>query len=158
MAARLLQAWLVGAEPTLVEPATAVLWNHETAFIDRIDEEVERARRFDLGLALVFIDAPIEASSGDTPSPTETVRRELRRSDVLQAMGTKRIAVLLTHTDAAATARVVARLRVRLAGAESGWNTGSFTMGHAVFSLACDSAEALVAQASHGMATSNVTA
>ena len=151
LAARVLQTWLVGAEPafrdqpiTLDAAQPAV-----SAFLRRIEEELERAKRFDLRLSLVLIDIPRQVPvEHDTVSQLqETVRRELRGSDVLGKMNGQRMAALLTHTDAPGSNKVVGRLRRRLADAAGRLNLAGVTVGHAVFSPECRTAEALVSQA-----------
>src|SRR5207249_4427329 len=84
----------------------------------RIEEELERAKRFDLRLSLVLIDVPrqVPGAQDALAQLHETVRRELRGSDVLGKMGGQRVAALLTHTDAPASHKVVGRLHRLLAG------------------------------------------
>lgn len=149
VAARVLQTWLVGAEPSLAEqPVSADIQPVVSAFVRRIEEELERARRFDLRLSLVVIDVPRQVAEQDTVLQLqETVRRELRGSDVLGKMNGHRVAALLTHTDAPGSHRVVGRLRRRLADAAARFNLSGVTLGHAVFSPDCRTAEALVSQA-----------
>jgi GGDEF domain-containing protein len=77
----------------------------------------------------------------------ETLRRELRGSDVLGKMNGRRVAALLTHTDAPGSHKVVGRVRRRLAEAARQLNLGGITIGHAAFSPDCRTAEALVSQA-----------
>jgi len=150
-AARVLQTWLVGAAPSFADqtivlevPQPAV-----SAFLRRIEEELERAKRFDLRLSLVLIDVPRQPPSAqDAMSQLqETVRRELRGSDVLGKMNGQRVVALLTHTDAPGSHRVVGRLRRRLADAAGKLGLVGVMVGHAVFSPDCRTAEALVSQA-----------
>jgi GGDEF domain-containing protein len=152
VAARVLQTWLVGAAPLFadqtivldVPPQPAI-----SAFLRRIEEELERAKRFDLRLSLVLIDVPRQPLSAEDAVALlqETVRRELRGSDVLGKMNGQRVAALLTHTDAPGSHRVVGRLRRRLTDAASRLHLVGVTVGHAVFSSDCRTAEALVSQA-----------
>jgi hypothetical protein len=151
VAARVLQTWLVGAAPTFAEQAIVldVPQPAVSAFLRRIEEELERAKRFDLRLSLVLIDVPRQPPSAQDALAQlhETVRRELRGSDVLGKMNGQRVAALLTHTDASGSHRVVGRLRRRLADAAGRLNLVGVTVGHAVFSPDCRTAEALVSQA-----------
>jgi hypothetical protein len=151
IAARLLQSWLVGAEPLLADEAmTRVSVEPEVpGFIRRIEQELERAKRFDLRLSLVIIDIPAPSpAEADGPAQLEeTLRRELRRSDVLESMPGRRIAALLTHTDAPGSFQAVVRLRRRLAEAATRLRLPGVTVGHAVFSPDCRTADALVSQA-----------
>jgi GGDEF domain-containing protein len=120
-----------------------------SAFLRRLEEELERAKRFDLRLSLVLIDIPRQVPSAQDAiaQVQETVRRELRGSDVLGKMNGERVAALLTHTDAPGSHKVVGRLRRRLADAAMRLNLAGVTVGHAVFSPDCKTAEALVSQA-----------
>jgi hypothetical protein len=151
VAARLLQSWLVGAEPTLSDDTmTRVAVAPEApAFVKRIEQELERARRFDLALALVLIDIPRPPSADNRGAAhlEETLRRELRHSDVLETMNGQCIGALLTHTDAPGSFHAVGRLRRRLAEAAEHCQLTGVTLGHAVFSPECRTAEALVSQA-----------
>ena len=62
VASRVLQSWLVGAESTLGDVARATTRPAVSEFVRRIEEELERAKRFDLRLSLVLIDIPSTAS------------------------------------------------------------------------------------------------
>lgn len=161
--AGLLEVWLRGAEPSLsaqpvqIAPAARLpeasvgetITPVMSAFLGRIEEEMERARRFDLRLSLVLIDVPWQMPvEGEAVAQLqETLRRELRGSDVLGKMNGRRVAALLTHTDAPGSHKVVGRVRRRLAEAARQLNLGGITIGHAAFSPDCRTAEALVSQA-----------
>jgi GGDEF domain-containing protein len=161
--AGLLEVWLRGAEASLAaqpaQVAQAVRLPESTvremmppvmsAFLGRIEEEMERARRFDLRLSLVLIDVPWQMPvEGEAVAQLqEALRRELRGSDVLGKMNGRRVAALLTHTDAPGSHKVVGRVRRRLAEAARQLNLGGITIGHAAFSPDCRTAEALVSQA-----------
>jgi GGDEF domain-containing protein len=151
-AARVLQTWLRGAEPSLVDGSstTAIaVASPMSAFIRRIEEELERAKRFDLRLSLVLIDVPRQLPGEEEAFAQlqDTLRRELRGSDVLGKMNAQRVAALLTHTDAPGSFQVVGRMRRRLAETAARLNLPGVTIGHAVFSPHCRTAEALVSQA-----------
>ncbi len=150
-AARVMQAWLVGAAPSMGDQTLALdaAQPAVSAFLRRLEEELERAKRFDLRLSLVLIDIPRQVPSAQDAiaQVQETVRRELRGSDVLGKMNGERVAALLTHTDAPGSHKVVGRLRRRLADAAMRLNLAGVTVGHAVFSPDCKTAEALVSQA-----------
>jgi GGDEF domain-containing protein len=161
--AGLLQVWLRAAEPLLLakpaqpgqpaRPAEPLSREAMTpvmsAFLRRLDEELERAKRFDLRLSLVLIDVTWQMP-GEGEAVTqlqEALRRELRGSDVLGKMNGQRVAALLTHTDAPGSHKVVGRVRRRMAEAARQLNLGGITIGHAAFSPDCLTAEALVSQA-----------
>jgi GGDEF domain-containing protein len=154
-AARVLRAWLMGAAPSLTDQPITFEFGQPSvsAFLGRIEEELERARRFDLRLSLVLIDIPRHTRGDDAVAQVqETVRRELRGSDVLGKMNGQRVAALLTHTDEPGSHKVVGRLRRRLADAAGRLNLAGVTVGYAVFSPDCKTAEALVSQASRDAA------
>jgi GGDEF domain-containing protein len=150
-AGRVLHVWLRGAEPSLREDAAAVPAPSATvtAFVRRIEEELERARRFDLRLSLVLIDVPpqVQGEREIFAQLHDTLRRELRGSDVLGKMNAQRVAALLTHTDVPGSHKAVGRVRRRLAETALRLNVAGVTIGHAVFSPDCRTAEALVSQA-----------
>jgi GGDEF domain-containing protein len=150
-AARVLQVWLRVAEPSLREGAAPLPLPSATitAFVRRIEEELERARRFDLRLSLVLIDVPpqVQVEREVFAQLHDTLRRELRGSDVLGKMNGQRVAALLTHTDVPGSYKAVGRVRRRLAETALRLNVAGVTIGHAVFSPDCRTAEALVSQA-----------
>jgi GGDEF domain-containing protein len=124
-------------------------------FVRRIEEELERAKRFDLRLSLVLIDIPHNAAGLDcaTSFVENTVRSELRGSDVLGTMTGDRVAALLTHTDGVGSNKVVSRLRRRLGEAAARLNLNGVRVGHAAFSPECRTAEALLPQAARDAQT-----
>ena len=154
-AASVLQRVLSGAvgRPTAVservEPATP-----DTAgtFVARITEELERAKRFDLGLSMLLIELAsqaVPALSDDTlDAVVSSVRKELRGSDVLGVVGGGRIAALLVHTDGAAVGVVLARVRQRLEQVLRGKELTAVRVGRGVFSQDCKTASDLLARAS----------
>ena len=152
-AAAVLQSWLTGAEASLDEvvpqPQAATAMVPE--FIRRIEEELERAKRFDLRLSLVLVH--IQPHGNGTHNATwimqDALRQELRGSDVLGRMTDDRLAALLTHTDSSGSDKVVSRLRRRLGEAAIRLNLSEVRVGHAVFSADCRTAEALLSQALH---------
>ena len=149
VATRVMQSWLIGAEPSFRDVTRVAPRPVVSEFVRRIEEELERAKRFDLRLSLVLIDIPRTETGVDdlTSAMRETVRRELRGSDVLGTMNGDRVAVLLTHTDVMGSHKVVGRLRTRLGESASRLNLQGVRVGHAAFSADCRTAEALVLQA-----------
>lgn len=149
VAARVLQCWLAGAEPSLADLTRETVRPVVSEFVRRIEEELERAKRFDLRLSLVLIDIP-GTVSGDLDATTimkDAVRQELRGSDVLGTMNGDRLAALLTHTDGVGSHKVAGRLRRRLGEAAGRLNVPGVTVGFAAFSPECRTAQALLAQA-----------
>ena len=149
VATRVLQSWLVGAESTLSDAARQTVRPAVSEFVRRIEEELERAKRFDLRLSLVIIDIPPASSGLDRAASLmqDAVRQELRGSDVLGTMNGDRVAALLTHTDGAGSNKVVGRLRRRLGETASRLQLTGIRVGHAAFSPECRTAEALLLQA-----------
>jgi hypothetical protein len=149
VATGVLQAWLVGAEASLSDVSRATVRPAVSEFVRRIEEELERAKRFDLRLSLVLIDIPHTPTGFDraTSLMQDAVRQELRGSDVLGTMNGDRVAALLTHTDGAGSNKVVGRLRRRLGEAAGRLNLTGVRVGHAAFSPECRTAEALLSQA-----------
>jgi GGDEF domain-containing protein len=149
VATRVLQSWLVGAESSLSDVTRPTVRPAVSEFVRRIEEELERAKRFDLRLSLVIIDIPPTSSGVDraTSVMQDAVRQELRGSDVLGTMNGDRVAALLTHTDGAGSNKVVGRLRRRLGETASRLNLTGVRVGHAAFSPECRTADALLSQA-----------
>jgi len=149
VATRVLQSWLIGAESSLSDVARPAMRPAVSEFVRRIEEELERAKRFDLRLSLVIIDIPPAATGLERAASVmqDAVRQELRGSDVLGTMNGDRVAALLTHTDGAGSNKVVGRLRRRLGETASRLNLTGIRVGHAAFSPECRTAEALLSQA-----------
>jgi hypothetical protein len=149
VATRVLQVWLAGAEPALRDVTRESVRPAVSEFVRRIEEELERAKRFDLRLSLVLIDIPGRPSGvRDAASlMQDAVRQELRGSDVLGTMDGDRVAALLTHTDSSGSSQAVGRLRRRLGEAAGRLKLAGVTVGHAAFSPECRTAEALLSQA-----------
>ncbi|HEU4937140.1 MAG TPA: hypothetical protein VFT39_11835 [Vicinamibacterales bacterium] len=149
VAVRVLQAWLVGAEPSLGDVTRESVRPAVSEFVRRIEEELERAKRFDLRLSLVLINISESASGTErlTALMQAAVRQELRGSDVLGIMNGDKVAALLTHTDDAGSTKVVTRLRRRLGETANRLNLAGVRVGHAAFSPECRTADALLSQA-----------
>jgi len=149
VAAQAIQMWLAGAQASLDDAARDAMRPQVSEFVRRIEEELERAKRFDLRLSLVLIDIPrVVAGTQDAASlMQDAVRQELRGSDVLGTMNGDRLAALLTHTDDSGSHKVVGRLRRRLGEAAGRLQLSGVRVGHAAFSPECRTAEALLTQA-----------
>jgi hypothetical protein len=144
--AQVLQTWLVGAvssfnDPTDVPDAT----QPAIGFEKRIEEELERAKRFDLHLSLVLVD--VSSASHAVAHILEALRRELRGSDLLGTTSGRQVAALLTHTDDRGLDNVVGRLRRRLADAADRLNISDVKLGQAALSPDCRTADALLSRA-----------
>ena len=144
--AQVLKTWLVGAVSSFSDPTDLLeLPAPAAAFERRIEEELERAKRFDLHLSLVLID--VSAPSQVVAQMQETMRRELRGSDLLGTTSGRHVAALLTHTDDRGLGNVVGRLRRRLADAADRLNVADLKLGQAALSPDCRTADALLSRA-----------
>ncbi len=147
-AVEVLQNWLAGAYQALDH-------DHESRrpevaeFAHRIDQELERARRFDLRLSLVIVRVPEQAADALDAAAVlhAALRQELRGSDVLGVMNGNGVVALLTHTDHEGSDRVVVRLRRRLNEAAGRLGVAGVTVGRAAFSPECSTTDALLSQA-----------
>ena len=149
VASDILHGWLAAAEPSLIDVTREPIRPPVSAFVQRIEEELERAKRFDLRFSLVLVQiARPEAVDEDATSlMQDAMRQELRGSDVLGTMSGDRVAALLTHTDSAGSHRVVDRLRRRLSETAEPLQLAGVTVGQAAFSPECCTADALLLQA-----------
>lgn len=142
--ADVLAVWLAAVAPQLRDPADEAGVT-ASGFERRIQEELERAKRFDLRLALILIES---AAPLPSVAPLEqALRRELRGSDVLGTLNPRRVAVLLTHTNPEGLNNVVQRLRQTLAGTSRSLNVPGLLLGQAAFSPDLRTADALVSEA-----------
>ena len=139
-----LRTWLAGTLTSF--DATAAILDGTTSgvppFLTRIQEELARARRFDLRLSLILID--VHAPSDTVALLQEALRGELRGSDVTGAMGGTLVAALLTHTDALGLDNVVRRVKQRLADTAERLNVSNLKLGQAAFSPEVRTADALL--------------
>ena len=144
-----LQPWLREAVGGLAdEESLFETVESDSAFEQRIQEEVERAKRFNLGLGLVLIAPPQGAPAGAALEPLlAAVRSELRASDLMGRIRGGVVAVLLVHAEPVGAESVIARLRERLVTLPDEERVAALELGRAVFSAECSSADALIAQA-----------
>jgi hypothetical protein len=145
--AEVMKVWIVGVLSSFDAAATLLDGRATTTseFVKRIQEELERAKRFDLRLALILID--VRARPDVVADLQEALRRELRGSDVTGAMNASQVAALLTHTDATGLDNVVTRLRERLTAAAGRLNVSDLRLGRAAFSADTRTADDLVSEA-----------
>ena len=145
--ADLLRVWLSG--PGSRDAVRRVVWgaraDRTAAFVTRIEEEIARAKRFHLDLALIVVRTESEEDAGRMEELQKYVREELRDSDVLAPINNVEIAALLIHTDNAGGEAVVRRLNRRL-NDDPSWKGGA-TVGHATFSPEFATPSALLAAA-----------
>jgi hypothetical protein len=143
--AQVLQTWLVGAVSSFNDPTDVLDAQAVSGFEKRIEEELERAKRFDLHLSLVLVD--VSSASHAVTHILEALRRELRGSDLLGTTSGRQVAALLTHTDDRGLDNVVGRLRRRLADAADRLNISDVKLGQAALSPDCRTADALLSRA-----------
>ena len=92
----------------------------------RLQEELERARRYSLSFSLVLLDLDRAAGATDAEAARERqdvsarLRRELRLPDFVSRYGEDEFAIVLPETGADGARRSVQRLRERLAGVSAG--------------------------------------
>lgn len=145
--ADLLRVWLSG--PGSRDAVRRAVWgaraDRTAAFVTRIEEEIARAKRFHLDLALIVVRTASEEDAGRMHELQKYVREELRDSDVLSPINNVEIAALLIHTNNAGGEAVVRRLQRRLSDDPS-WK-GAASVGHATFSPEYATPAALLAAA-----------
>jgi hypothetical protein len=147
-AAGIMHAWLAGSGASLRSRTPSPEARSANGFAQRITEELERAKRFDLGLAVVVIDLLGSPALGPTMERVlAAVRNELRGSDLLGVLDDGRIAALLVHTDAAGMSSVLPRLRRRVADLTHTLGVPFPRLGPAVFSDECRTASTLLSKA-----------
>jgi hypothetical protein len=153
-AAALVQTWVKALRLWVAEVALGgsrhrpIEADSETAaFERRIQEEVERAKRFNLGLGLVLIGPgePLSHARMAFDTVAAAVRPELRASDLLGRLRTGVMAVVLVHAGAEGAESVTERLSARLSALMP--ELPGVQLGRAVFSPECASAEDLIARA-----------
>jgi hypothetical protein len=146
-----LQSWLARRRTAEVE-TTPEDELQATVFGRRLQEEIARAKRFglELGLVVVTVRGPEPASGERLVALLDTLKHEVRDSDLVGRLGGARLAALLVQTGEAGAARVTARLRDRLMAAAGTEPASDVVVGSAVFPRVGPSAAALVAEAERG--------
>lgn len=144
---RALRPWLA-ALAGLPRRADVAARAETPAFEKRIQEEIDRARRFNLGLGLILIGPggqPVSHWQGASESLTTALRQDLRASDLLGSLGDGLVAVLLVHAAAQGAGFVAARLETKLASIVEALPPGGLQVGTAMFSPQHASAAELIA-------------
>jgi GGDEF domain-containing protein len=151
------QPWLSGTLAAQEGSALIADPGDELAFEQRVHDEVERAKRFDLGLSLLIIDAAglTTASGSHASRVADAVRGELRASDLFGRVRGGKLAVVLVHAGPEGAQSVAKRVRRAVAALLDGTHRAAIRLGHAVFSSECTSADALIRQALRGLEEPN---
>jgi GGDEF domain-containing protein len=155
--ASVIEVWLAGALQGLVHSGHALTATLGVqGFEARIQEEIERSRRFKLDAALLVAHTPDTSRERHVLALApivDALRSQLRASDLVGRLSTGDLAALLVHTDGRGAAAVAARVAQRLAqvGAELGMPAAQ--LGTAAYPAAGDSAASLVAAAMQGLAS-----
>jgi diguanylate cyclase (GGDEF)-like protein len=130
------------------DPLTGLL-NHQ-AFSDELAEELERAKRYGHGVALVFMDVDRFKAINDTLGHHEGDRvlrtvaslliETARRSDLAGRMGGDEFVVALIESDEAGARAFVERLETKIAALPEGFTVSA---GWALYPEEADDADAL---------------
>ncbi|MBA3886951.1 MAG: hypothetical protein H0X67_14660 [Acidobacteria bacterium] len=139
-----LQPWMAGSGILRTDVLAEAGGAEEVAFERMVHQEVERAKRFNLGLALVLID------NGGTLPPdalADVVRTQLRASDLCGPVRGGRMAVVLVHSGPEAAQSVIRRIGENVAALLNGTQRAAVRLGQAVFSSECRSGDALISEA-----------
>ena len=112
------------AHAAAVDPLTGLF--NRRYFETRIDEEIQRARRYALDLALLVIDADDFKSLNDLlghlvgdrvlRAMSDTLRRSVRAFDVCTRFGGEEFAILMPGSSAASALQSAERIRQRIDG------------------------------------------
>jgi diguanylate cyclase (GGDEF)-like protein len=111
------------AHAAAVDPLTGLF--NRRYFENRIDEEIQRARRYGLDLALLIIDADDFKQLNDglghlvgdrvLRAMSDTLRRSVRAFDVCTRFGGEEFAILMPGSSAASAVQSADRIRQRVA-------------------------------------------
>ncbi len=128
------------------------------AFIDQVEKERERSRRYAHPLTIVYLDCDDFKTVNDTfghrtgdaalRTVAETMVNTMRGTDTAARLGGDEFGILLPETGEQAAAEAVGKLRgVLLAAMEkNGWRI-TFSIGVAAFSSPADSADEMLSKA-----------
>jgi diguanylate cyclase (GGDEF)-like protein len=130
------------------------------ALLERLDEEIARARRKATPLSLVYADVDWFKSVNDRFGHSvgdeflvlvaDALSQSLRPTDIAARMGGDEFVVLLPETDAAGTARIAERLAEQLDPLETRYGAG-LSLGFSSFATPPDSAESAINTADSAM-------
>ena len=146
-AAELLSVWLSGhgTREVIRQFLMGIRRDRAAAFLARVEEEIARAKRFHLDLAIVVVRSDAMSRADRFEQLVGKVKAELRDSDLLAPLSQVEVAALLIQTGGGGGEAVVRRLHRRLAE-DDVWR-GAAIVGHAAFSQECPTAAALLSRA-----------
>ena len=146
------------SEAALTDPLTGVV--NRRGFVEAVERELDRARRYDRRFALVYVDVRGLKTVNDTEGhlagdellrqAAELLRESARAHDVVGRLGGDELGVLLVEQTADSAAAVVGRIHDRLPArrAQSGLHTAwDLTIGTATFPQDGDTFEELLGTA-----------
>jgi hypothetical protein len=143
-----LRPWLLNTVSNLTEAPVVADPAFMSTFERRIQEEVERAKRFNLGLGLVVIGSTAEpAAAAVLENLLDAVRPDIRASDLTGRLSGDMVAIVLVHTEAGGADTVLARVKRRLESMASGRHKRLVHLGMAVYTPELGSADSLIAEA-----------
>jgi hypothetical protein len=143
-----LRPWLLNTVSNLTEAPVVADPAFMLTFERRIQEEVERAKRFNLGLGLVVIGSTAEpAAAAVLENLLDAVRPDIRASDLTGRLSGDMVAIVLVHTEAGGADTVLARVKRRLESMGSGRHKRLVHLGMAVYTPELGSADSLIAEA-----------
>jgi hypothetical protein len=143
-----LRPWLLNTVANLTEAPVVADPAFMSTFERRIQEEVERAKRFNLGLGLVVIGSTAEpAAAAVLENLLDAVRPDIRASDLTGRLSGDMVAIVLVHTEAGGADTVLARVKRRLESMGSGRHKRLVHLGMAVYTPELGSADSLIAEA-----------
>jgi GGDEF domain-containing protein len=143
-----LRPWLLNTVSNLTEAPVVADPAFMSTFERRIQEEVERAKRFNLGLGLVVIGSTAEpAAAAVLENLLDAVRPDIRASDLTGRLSGDMVAIVLVHTEAGGADTVLARVKRRLESMGSGRHKRLVHLGMAVYTPELGSADSLIAEA-----------
>jgi GGDEF domain-containing protein len=154
--AAVIEVWLAGALQGLVHAGHALSSTPGVqGFEVRIQEEIERARRFKLEAGLLVVHTPDMSRERHVLalSPVvDALRSQLRASDLVGRLSSGDVAALLVHTNGRGATAVASRVQQRLLQLGADLGGPAARIGTAAYPQAGDSAAALVTAAMEDLA------
>jgi GGDEF domain-containing protein len=150
-AAPMFTQWLIGALQALAHSGASLAANLATrGFETRIQEEIERARRFNLQAGLLLIATADQADDRHTLALAplfDAVKSQLRASDLVGRLSTGDVAALLVHTTPRGVTTVAGRVQDRLTELAAHHQIPAAVLGTAAYPSGGETAAALVQSA-----------